>query len=88
MMRLLRNILVLALAISCCAYSYEIETHAAITWHAFNKIADGDSQLLDRLGLSVIADNISDVYYDVSANVVRERFATDYEKYRCRQPEN
>lgn len=80
MMRLLRNILVLALAISCCAYSYEIETHAAITWHAFNKIADGDSQLLDRLGLSVIADNISDVYYDVSANVVRERFATDYEK--------
>lgn len=73
------KIIVLFFIVTSTVYGYELATHGVMTQNAFERVLKDDEQLINRLGMSVIKDNLGDGYYDVSASSIYERKADTFE---------
>ncbi|MDH5648494.1 MAG: hypothetical protein OEY67_02460 [Gammaproteobacteria bacterium] len=60
--------------------AYELETHGAMTLKAFDRVLQEDDQLISRLGIVLIQNNLGTSYYDASDNLIYERSIDKFEK--------
>ncbi len=76
----------LILALPSHISAYEVHTHSRMTQNAFERILQEDDQLINRLGLTLMQNNLGTKYYDVSGSSIYERTKEPYEQDKERMP--